>query len=294
FLLVSDGLPGPPRASLADGPPGPAATAIAFVAGAAVQAAPQAALATVAAVLAAHPAQVVAGAEGRAYKKIKKVMSKDEVSLLVDLIQSHPVVITKETNAATNKLKAESWISLTNKFNSKSGQIPRQVGQLKLKWDNLKRAALASVLGPTRSGFDVPFGGDGVGATENVNEIFELDNADWMQISEQLNTNVASVNIQEESLLPTCTKKRKIDDSSQAGTSEGNTREPGAKHIYGMMSKPLQSKAKKFKTNQDDGRLQCNLAMARYYDKKAEKLDIEIKILKLELANKEKNCNNNI
>ncbi|XP_050558499.1 uncharacterized protein LOC126912100 [Spodoptera frugiperda] len=251
-------------------------------------------------------------------------MSKDEVSLLVDLIQSHPVVITKETNAATNKLKEESWISLTNKFNSKSGQIPRQVGQLKLKWDNLKKAArkraanirmnnlktgggkpdfippdeilekVASVLGPTCSGFDVPFGGDGVGATENVNEIFELDNADWMQIPEQLNTNVASVNIQEESLLPTCPKKRKIDDSSQAGTSEGNTREPGAKHIYGMMSKPLQSKAKKFKTNQDDGRLQCNLAMARYYDKKAEKLDIEIKILKLELANKEKNCNNNI
>ncbi|CAH1643159.1 unnamed protein product [Spodoptera littoralis] len=39
------------------------------------------------------------------------------------------------------RVKEESWISLTNKFNSKSSQIPRQIGQLKLKWDNLKKAA---------------------------------------------------------------------------------------------------------------------------------------------------------
>ncbi|KAF9801400.1 hypothetical protein SFRURICE_018964 [Spodoptera frugiperda] len=67
-------------------------------------------------------------------------------------------------------------------------------------------------------------------ATENV--IFELDNADdWMQ--QQLDTNDTSVNIQDESLLPTRTsiKKRKIDFSSQAGTSGGNTGEPGAKYI---------------------------------------------------------------
>lgn len=40
--------------------------------------------------------------------KTKKAMSKDEVSLLVDLIQSHSIIITKDTNAATNKLKEES------------------------------------------------------------------------------------------------------------------------------------------------------------------------------------------
>uniref|UniRef100_A0A2H1W1U9 SFRICE_011728 n=1 Tax=Spodoptera frugiperda TaxID=7108 RepID=A0A2H1W1U9_SPOFR len=120
--------------------------------------------------------------------KTKKAMSKDEVSLLVDLIQSHPV-ITKETNAATNKLKN---LYLT----------PRHVGQLKLKWDNLKRTArkraanirINNLKEPGSSGFDVPFGGDGVGATENV--IFELDNADdWMQVSEQLDTHDVSVNI---------------------------------------------------------------------------------------------------
>ncbi|KAF9813311.1 hypothetical protein SFRURICE_015793 [Spodoptera frugiperda] len=46
----------------------------------------------------------------RRQTKTKKAMSKDEVSLLVDLIQSHPIIITKETNAATNKLKEESWM----------------------------------------------------------------------------------------------------------------------------------------------------------------------------------------
>ncbi|CAH1636185.1 unnamed protein product [Spodoptera littoralis] len=190
--------------------------------------------------------------------KTKKAMSKDMVSLLVDLIQSHPIIITKETNAATNKLKQES---LTNKFNSKSGQIPRQIGQLKLKWGNLKKATrmraaavrmnnlktgkpgyippdeiiekVTSVLGSTCSGFEVPFGGDGVGVTENVT--FELDNADgWTQVQEQLDTNDASVNIQDESLLPISTTK-------------------------------------KFKTNQEDGKLQRNLAVARYYDKKQQK-----------------------
>lgn len=68
-------------------------------------------------------------------------MSKDEVSLLVDLIQNNPILTSKETNASTNKLKEACWASLTDTFNSKSGQIPRHREQLKLKWDNLKKAA---------------------------------------------------------------------------------------------------------------------------------------------------------
>ncbi|KOB73800.1 UPF0439 protein C9orf30-like protein [Operophtera brumata] len=204
--------------------------------------------------------------------KTKKAMNKDEVALLVDLIQSHRIIITKETNAATNKLKEECWASLTNTFNSKSGQIPRQLSQLKLKWDNLKKAArkrvanirmnnlktgggkpdfippdeildkVAAVLGSTCSGFDVPFGGDGVG--DNV--IIELDiGDDSMQIQEIIDANDAKVNIPDESFLSsTTTIKRKIDFSPQAGTSGDYTGEQGAKHIYGMtsMSKTLQSK----------------------------------------------------
>lgn len=74
-------------------------------------------------------------------QKAKKAMSRDEVSLLVDLIHSNPILTTKETNATTNKLKEECWSSLTMTFNSRSGQIPRIKEQLKLKWDNLKKAA---------------------------------------------------------------------------------------------------------------------------------------------------------
>lgn len=69
------------------------------------------------------------------------MMNKNEVYLLVDLIQSQPILTSKETNATANKLKEEAWVSLTADFNAKCGSIPRRKEQLKLKWDNLKKAA---------------------------------------------------------------------------------------------------------------------------------------------------------
>ncbi|CAH2266799.1 jg4403 [Pararge aegeria aegeria] len=72
--------------------------------------------------------------------KIKKAMSRDEVSLLVDLVVKRPAITTKETNAATNKLKEDAWNSLAVEFNKISDQA-RSKEQIKLKWDNLKKAA---------------------------------------------------------------------------------------------------------------------------------------------------------
>ncbi|KAL4703574.1 hypothetical protein ACJJTC_001594 [Scirpophaga incertulas] len=152
-------------------------------------------------------------------------MSKDEVALLVDLIQSNPIITTKETNAATNKLKEECWASLTNTFNSKSGQTPRLREQL--KWDNLKKTArkraanirmnnlktgggkpdfipkdeildkVTSVLGSTCSGFDVPYGGDGVGG--DCSEIIEMEVHNVSEI--EINSEDASVNIPDDTFL---------------------------------------------------------------------------------------------
>ncbi|XP_045508769.1 uncharacterized protein LOC123704422 [Colias croceus] len=245
-------------------------------------------------------------------------MTKDEVALLVDLIQSNPIITSKETNASTNKLKYECWISLTNTFNAKSGQIPRKPDQLKLKWDNLKKAArkraanirmnnlqtgggkpdfippdetldkVASLLGSTCSGFDVPVRGDGVGERILFEDINAAD-----ETAEQPPSESATVHIPDTSPMPlNTTKKRKIDFSPQPETSGCFVQ--NSKNIYGMtsMSKSLQSKAEKFIHNRDDGRRELNLAMAKYYEKKTEKLDIEIKILKLELAFKENNGNN--
>lgn len=68
-------------------------------------------------------------------------MSKDEVAYFVDLIQNYTVLTSKETNAATNKLKEDAWVTLTAAFNAKCGSIPKHKDQLKLKWDNLKKGA---------------------------------------------------------------------------------------------------------------------------------------------------------
>lgn len=74
-------------------------------------------------------------------QKSKKPMSKDEVAHFVDLIHSYPILTNKETNAATNKLKEDAWVSLTGSYNARCGSFPKSKDQLKLKWDNLKKEA---------------------------------------------------------------------------------------------------------------------------------------------------------
>ncbi|XP_028041556.1 uncharacterized protein LOC114251467 [Bombyx mandarina] len=95
----------------------------------------------------------------------------------------------------------EAWVALTAAYNAKCGSFPKQKEQLKLKWDNLKKMArkraqkvrmnslktgggkpdfippdellekVTSLLGSTCTGFDVPFGGDGLG----VGMVLELE-----------------------------------------------------------------------------------------------------------------------
>lgn len=70
-----------------------------------------------------------------------KTMSKDDVACLLDIIQNRPILTSKETNASTNKHKEDTWDAVTVAFNARCGSIPRTKPQLKLKWDNLKKAA---------------------------------------------------------------------------------------------------------------------------------------------------------
>lgn len=134
-------------------------------------------------------------------QKSTKSMSKDEVACLIEIIEGSPIITSKETNATTNRLKEEAWVALTAAYNAKCGSFPKQKEQLKLKWDNLKKMTrkraqkvrmnslktgggkpdfippdellekVTSLLGSTCTGFDVPFGGDGLG----VGMVLELE-----------------------------------------------------------------------------------------------------------------------
>ncbi|CAG9794461.1 unnamed protein product [Diatraea saccharalis] len=203
--------------------------------------------------------------------KTKKTMTQDEVIYLVELIQDKPALMTKATNATTNKLKDEAWLSVTTSFNAKCLSIPRNKEQLKLKWDNLKKAArkrsqllrmnnlktgggkpegippddildkVAGLLGSTCSGFEVSFGGD-----RSDNNVVLVEDSD-VEIQDSADRNDASQNISEEEYNP----------------SEGKFRN----------------------RHQDTGVLQRNLAIAKYYEKKTEKLELEIQLLKESINN---------
>ncbi|XP_026490221.2 uncharacterized protein LOC113396486 [Vanessa tameamea] len=264
--------------------------------------------------------------------KSKKIMTKDEVALLIDLIQSNPVLTSKETNATTNKTKEDTWTSLTTTFNTKNGYIPRSKGQLKLKWDNLKKAArkrsqqirinnlktdgepdvippddilekVSSLLGSASTGFTVPFGGDGI-ACGNM----ELESDNKMDIVDGSHAyeDVSDAN-DERPILPddvevlietpskdTHSRKRKILAIQDENPSKSET----PKFFFNMpISEQLKIKKKDKKKADHDGRLARNLAIARYFDKKTEKLDLEIKLLRLDYEKKQSrnnNVNNNV
>ncbi|CAH2106031.1 unnamed protein product [Euphydryas editha] len=237
--------------------------------------------------------------------KSKKAMTKDEVALLVDLVNSKPVLTSKETNASTNKSKEEAWVALTSKFNATSGQIPRHKEQLKLKWDNLKKAArkraqlirknnlqtgggkpdfippdeilekVAGLMGSTCTGFEVPFGGDGVG----INSSQEAINVDAT-----MGEDIYILPLEAE-VVSEC--KTSLDIATPINEAKKRKFQTG---IYGMtkMAKELQTNIGRKKKKEDNGQRERNLAVADYYKTKRIKLDLEIEILKLELAAKRK------
>lgn len=67
-------------------------------------------------------------------------LGKDEVLSLLDLISKHSILTSKATNATNNKLKEEAWKSIAQDFSAMTGEIKRPE-QLRLKWENLKKAA---------------------------------------------------------------------------------------------------------------------------------------------------------
>lgn len=65
-------------------------------------------------------------------------LAKDEVALLIDLVEANKVITSKATN---NQLKEAAWSKLTDAFNASISSCSRRTDQLKLKWENLKKSA---------------------------------------------------------------------------------------------------------------------------------------------------------
>ncbi|KAH9630068.1 hypothetical protein HF086_011470 [Spodoptera exigua] len=68
-------------------------------------------------------------------------LTKEEVMMLVKLVEAHPVLFSKATNATNNRLKEVTWAKLTTRFNLMISSSPRKPEQLRSKWENLKKAA---------------------------------------------------------------------------------------------------------------------------------------------------------
>ncbi|KAL0883350.1 hypothetical protein ABMA27_016757 [Loxostege sticticalis] len=73
-------------------------------------------------------------------------LTKEEVMQLVDLVEAHPVLFSKATNASNNQLKEATWLIITNTFNSMVASNPRKPEQHRLKWENLKKREFGSDL----------------------------------------------------------------------------------------------------------------------------------------------------
>ncbi|CAG4954605.1 unnamed protein product [Colias eurytheme] len=144
-----------------------------------------------------------------------KPLTKDETKLLLGLIESSSIILSKTTNAASNKMKNEEWVSLTHKFNATASVCRRSPQQLRLKWENLKKLArkrstkirmnriqtgggipeyippddildrVADLLGSTASGFVVPFGKKKLKSTDGSSSARNLAIAEYYTAKKQ-------------------------------------------------------------------------------------------------------------
>ncbi|CAG4956665.1 unnamed protein product [Parnassius apollo] len=70
-----------------------------------------------------------------------KPLSKDESKALLELIEMSKIIISKATNASSNKMKDKEWVRIAEQFNATATSCRRTPQQLRLKWENLKKNA---------------------------------------------------------------------------------------------------------------------------------------------------------
>ncbi|XP_045540155.1 uncharacterized protein LOC123722427 [Papilio machaon] len=235
-------------------------------------------------------------------------MTRDETKLLVQLVAANTVIMSKATNAVTNKIKDEAWQSLASEFNSAISSFPRTTNQLRLKWENLKKSArkrcasmrsslnktgggkdyfppdevldqVMTLLGNTCTGFTVEFGGDAV----------EIDS-------------VVSPDDVENLCIDSLIANKEGDDGIGGGiVVSGEGVHSSEKELNILLKTPTEKKSfyfgkasgkatlgkRKFKLNEDlsKARVQRENALTEYLQAKKKKIDIETENAQLMLEN---------
>ncbi|XP_050675916.1 uncharacterized protein LOC126972856 isoform X2 [Leptidea sinapis] len=240
-----------------------------------------------------------------------RAMTNRQVSLLLSLIQSFPILLSKDVTAVTNNLKDQAWDSVTQIFNEKKMGTPKQKEQLKMKWDNLKKAAKKKALQismasskpnktsdesnvPSNNILDVVMNLLGLNSDEFDDPLHSLPHTD---ADMDLNNSEESNDISDQPTVivndsddfernTTSAKKRRHSVDNRNSNNEAAVFAQSMPSMSDSRNKRKGRHKKKVKRN--DGTLDRNLAIAKFYQKKTEKLDIEIKLLKLELAKKKR------
>ncbi|XP_049694339.2 uncharacterized protein LOC110374612 [Helicoverpa armigera] len=214
-----------------------------------------------------------------ATQKMEKVMSNYDVSLLVGLIERNPIIRSKETNATTNRTKDDAWTSLAHEFNARSKSVTLTKEQLQLKWDDLKKWAGKR---PPRIQLNnlKTAGGGGKPGFNTSNELLDNVTGPLRPSRTRFVAPFVGEGSADGQLI--------VGDLGETGNGlEDNiTPEETSCHIakdHQVTESPIKG-AKLAREAVADSIITRNLAEASYYDRKKEKINLEIKLLELRLS----------
>ncbi|KAL0860480.1 hypothetical protein ABMA27_009860 [Loxostege sticticalis] len=202
-------------------------------------------------------------------------LAKNEVALLIDLVEANKVIMSKATNASNNKLKEAAWCKVTKKFNASVSSVPRSTNQLKLKWDNLKKSARKrSRMSLIETGGGKP---DFIPPDDPLDRVASLLGATCEGCSDSLGRDAEETDDSE--VLSDGGGIVVIDgDGDRAG--EGDVEPKPNKFFFNTPSGSKSNKQKR-KLLEDDirARVARNQAIAEYYKIKKKKLELEIETM---------------
>ncbi|VVD06023.1 unnamed protein product [Leptidea sinapis] len=199
-------------------------------------------------------------------------LTKQEVLLLLSLVENNPVIFSKGTNAVSNKTKEDAWVRITHLFNASVESGPRKPEQLRLKWENLKKNARKRNNKIMRNNAIKADGGIAEFippdvALEKVSAI--LGESDAMYADEIENCEAAR--IQEVLILP----HPESQESSNQNFENYSLQEKSKLRKMQEYLRKVKQKTRKIRAEELKSRIRRNNAVAEYYSQKTMRIKHE-------------------